>query len=207
MIRLLPQTLINQIAAGEVVERPASALKELIENSIDAHATQIDIKIIDGGKSYFSVTDNGKGMTKEELDLCVERHATSKLPTEDLFNINFLGFRGEAIPSIASVSHLTITSRTKDSDSAWQIQVDAGKKSDVHPAAHGFGTTVEVKDLFYATPARLKFLKSNQTEAAAVKEVINRLAIAYPDVGFSGHFHGTFSFCHVFSVAAEFRFH
>ncbi|MBQ7412703.1 MAG: DNA mismatch repair endonuclease MutL [Alphaproteobacteria bacterium] len=184
-IRLLPQTLINQIAAGEVVERPASALKELIENAIDAGATQVDVKIIDGGKAYFSVTDNGRGMNPDELSLCVERHATSKLPDGDLFNINFLGFRGEALPSIASVAKLTITSRKKDGDSAWSIIVNGGQKEQPKPASHGVGTTVEVRELFYATPARLKFLKTAQSETLAVKETVNRLAMAYPKIGFS----------------------
>lgn len=184
-IRLLPQNLINQIAAGEVVERPASAIKELIENAIDADATQIDVRLSDGGRTYFSVSDNGKGMTKEELVLAVERHATSKLPHEDLFDINFLGFRGEALPSIASVSHFSMTSRPKDASEAWCIRVDGGQKSEPMPAAAGFGTTVEVRDLFYATPARLKFMKSAQTEQAYIKDIINRLAMAYPAIGFS----------------------
>ncbi len=184
-IRLLPQNLINQIAAGEVVERPASALKELIENAIDAGATKIDVTIIDGGKSYFSVKDDGKGMTPQELELAVERHATSKLPDEDLFNINFLGFRGEALPSIASVAKLKITSRTADSSEAWTISVHGGQKEPVKPAAFGKGTLVEVSNLFYATPARLKFLKAPQTEMGYAKEVINRLAMAYPHISFS----------------------
>lgn len=184
-IRLLPQNLINQIAAGEVVERPAAALKELIENAIDAGGMTIDVKMIDGGKTYFSVTDNGKGMTQEELNLAVERHATSKLPDEDLFNIHFLGFRGEALPSIASVARLTMTSRPKGASEAWSLTVEGGQKGEPRPAAHGFGTTVEVRDLFFATPARLKFLKSAQSELLAAKDVINRLAMAYPGIGFS----------------------
>ena len=184
-IRLLPQNLINQIAAGEVVERPASALKELIENSIDAGATKIDITIVDGGKTYFSVKDDGKGMTPQELELAIERHATSKLPDEDLFNINFLGFRGEALPSIASVAKLKITSRTADSTEAWTISVNGGIKAPVKPAAFGKGTLVEVNDLFYATPARLKFLKAPQTEMGYAKEIVNRLAMAYPKIAFS----------------------
>ena len=183
-IRLLPQNLINQIAAGEVVERPSSAMKELIENAIDADSTRIEVKIQNGGKTYFSVIDNGKGMTPRELDLAVQRHATSKLPSDDLFQIKFLGFRGEALPSIASVARLTITSRPKNSDEAWKIQVNAGQKEDVQPAAHGYGTTVEVRDLFYATPARLKFLKTDQSEYLSVKETINRIAMAYPKVHF-----------------------
>ena len=185
MIRVLPQNLVNQIAAGEVVERPASALKELIENAIDAESTQIDIKIKNGGKTYFSVTDNGKGMSADELTLCVERHATSKLPDEDLFNINFLGFRGEALPSIASVARVQITSRERAGDSAWSISVEGGHKGTPRPVSHKVGTTVEVKDLFYATPARLKFLKSDQTETLAIKDTVNRLAMAYPEISFS----------------------
>lgn len=184
-IRLLPQNLINQIAAGEVVERPASALKELVENAIDAGAGKIDVTMIDGGKTYFSVVDNGKGMAKDELTLAVDRHATSKLPDEDLFNINFLGFRGEALPSIGSVSKLKITSRPKDAAEAWSIEVTGGHKSSPMPAAHTYGTTVEVRDLFYATPARLKFLKAPQTELNYAKDVINRLAMAYPHISFS----------------------
>lgn len=184
-LRVLPQTLVNQIAAGEVVERPASALKELIENAIDAGGTQIDVTLIDGGKTYFSVADNGKGMTSDELELAVERHATSKLPDEDLFNINFLGFRGEALPSIGSVAKLTITSRPKQASEAWMITVQGGRKEPIKPAARGIGTLVEVKDLFYATPARLKFLKAPQTEMMYAKEVVNRLAMAYPEIGFS----------------------
>lgn len=184
-IRLLPQTLINQIAAGEVVERPASALKELMENAIDAGASKIEITMIDGGKTYFSVKDDGKGMSPEELDLAVERHATSKLPDENLFNINFLGFRGEALPSIASVSKLKITSRTAESSEAWCICVNGGHKETVKPTAFGKGTLVEVNDLFYATPARLKFLKTPQTEMGYAKEIVNRLAMAYPKISFS----------------------
>lgn len=184
-IRILPPTLVNQIAAGEVVERPAAALKELIENAIDAGATRIDVKVIDGGKTYFSVADNGKGMTSDELWLAVDRHATSKLPTEDLFNINFLGFRGEALPSIGSVSHLKITSRPSAQDEAWAIAVNAGHKEKPVPAAFGAGTLVEVGDLFYPTPARLKFMKSPPTELGYMKDVIYRLAMACPRISFS----------------------
>lgn len=184
-IRLLPQNLINQIAAGEVVERPAAALKELIENSIDAGSNRIEIKIHEGGKSYFSVTDNGKGMTKDELELCIERHATSKLPDDDLFHISFLGFRGEALPSIASVARLSITSRTKNADEAWKISVEGGQKKTFEPTPATYGTTVEVKDLFFATPARLKFLKSTQSETSNIKDTVNRLAMAYPNIHFS----------------------
>lgn len=184
-IRLLPQNLINQIAAGEVVERPASALKELIENAIDAGSTRIDVVVNDGGKSYFSVSDNGKGIAKEELSLAIERHATSKLPTDDLFQINFLGFRGEALPSIGSVARLSITSRPQGAENAWRISVEGGNKSPLVPVGRTFGTLVEVKDLFFATPARLKFLKSPQTEQGYMKDVVNRIAMAYPNIHFS----------------------
>jgi DNA mismatch repair protein MutL len=183
-IRLLSPTLINQIAAGEVIERPASALKELVENSIDAGSSRIDIKLKEGGRTLLSVTDNGKGMNADELSVAVERHATSKLPTDDLFNINFLGFRGEALPSIGSVSRLTITSKAKDADSGYEISVEGGEKSSVKPASCPIGTRVEVRDLFFATPARLKFLKTPRTETSHAVDIINRLAMANPNVSF-----------------------
>ena len=185
MLRLLPQTLINQIAAGEVVERPASAVKELVENAIDAGATRIDIRLHQGGKTYFSVTDNGKGMNKEELSLAVERHATSKLPDDNLVNITFLGFRGEALPSIASVARMKIISRPKEATSGWMIEVEGGVKKEPVPISATNGTTVEVRDLFYATPARLKFLKSEQSEQLAVREIVDKLAMCYPHIAFT----------------------
>ena len=185
MLRLLPQNLINQIAAGEVVERPASAIKELVENAIDAGAKHIDIHIENGGKTFFSVTDDGKGMSPEELSLAVERHATSKLPDDDLMNINFLGFRGEALPSIASVAKMKIISWTKELDTGWSIEVLGGQKKDPTPCSAKYGTVVEVRDLFYATPARLKFLKSEQSEQMAIREVIDRLAMCSPHIAFS----------------------
>ena len=184
-IRLLPQNLVNQIAAGEVVERPASAIKELIENAIDAGATQIDVHLENGGKTFFSVSDNGKGMSAEELPVAIQRHATSKLPTDDLLNINFLGFRGEALPSIASVAKMTLTSRTMDDNTGWQLQVEGGKAGTPIPAPRAFGTTIEVRDLFYNVPARLKFLKSEQSEQAAIREVFDRLAMGNPEITFS----------------------
>lgn len=184
-LRLLPLNLINQIAAGEVIERPASALKELVENAIDAGAKHIEVVALDGGKSYLSVTDDGKGMSAEELELAVERHATSKLPSDDLFDIRFLGFRGEALPSIASVARLTITSRQQGHDEGWTISVTGGVKNAVKPAGSPFGTKVEVRDLFFATPARLKFLRSNQSEIGAMKEVLMRLAMCHPDIAFT----------------------
>lgn len=182
-IRQLPETLINQIAAGEVIERPAAAVKELVENAIDAGSSRIEVVIRDGGASLISINDDGIGMTADDLSLAVERHATSKLPDEDLVNIASLGFRGEALPSIGAVSRLTITSRKKDAE-GFAITVDGGKKSKPAPAAHGKGTKVEVRDLFYATPARLKFLKSPRTETQAVRDVVERLAMAYPDIHF-----------------------
>jgi DNA mismatch repair protein MutL len=184
-LRLLPPTLINQIAAGEVVERPASAVKELVENAVDAGASRIDITLSDGGRSLIAVQDDGRGMSPDDLALAVERHATSKLPTEDLFDIGFLGFRGEALPSIGSVARMTLTSRTADADSAWRIQVEGGVKSNPEPAAGQRGTRVEVRDLFYATPARLKFLKTPRTETQHAADVINRLGMAHPEVAFT----------------------
>ncbi|WP_025898114.1 DNA mismatch repair endonuclease MutL [Sneathiella glossodoripedis] len=184
-LRKLPDNIVNQIAAGEVVERPASAVKELVENAIDAGADRIDVLMRTGGRSLISIKDNGKGMTPEELELCFERHATSKLPDEDLVNIQHLGFRGEAIPSIASVSRMSITTRTADADNAWKLSVEGGRKGSVEPAAMSTGTHVEVRDIFYATPARLKFLKSERAEFGAALDVIRRLAMAYPSIAFS----------------------
>jgi DNA mismatch repair protein MutL len=183
-IRRLPESLINRIAAGEVVERPASAVKELVENSLDAGSTRIEITLREGGRALISVTDDGCGMTPEEMALAVERHATSKLADEDLSRIATLGFRGEALPSIGAVSRLTVTSRTAGA-SAWTISVEGGRASDVRPAAHPPGTRVEVRDLFFATPARLKFLKAAPTEVAHTVEAVNRLAMARPEVGFT----------------------
>lgn len=183
-IRQLPETLVNQIAAGEVVERPAAAVKELVENAIDAGATRITVTIENGGKSLIRVTDDGCGMGPDDMALALERHATSKLPDDDLVHVLHLGFRGEALPSIASVSRLTLTSRAKDSNDAWTISVEGGKKTVSKPAAHPTGTTLEVRDLFYATPARLKFLKTERSEYAAVKETLLRLAMAWPAIAF-----------------------
>ncbi len=183
-IRHLPETLINQIAAGEVIERPAAAVKELVENSIDAGSSRIEVFIRDGGASLIAITDDGSGMTADDLTIAVERHATSKLPDDDLVNIGSLGFRGEALPSIGAVSRLTITSRPKKGGDAHAITVDAGKKSKPAPAAFPAGTKVEVRDLFYATPARLKFMKSPRTETQNVRDVVERLAMAYPDIHF-----------------------
>ncbi len=183
-IRHLPDYLVNQIAAGEVIERPSAAVKELVENAIDAGARQIEVDLRDGGKSLIRVRDNGSGMTREELAACIERHATSKLPDDDLVNIRHLGFRGEALPSIGAVSRLSITSKHKDEDTGWTLGVEGGKKKEPVPAPHPQGSTVEVKDLFYATPARLKFLKTDKAEYAAVKDMLSRIAMAHPDITF-----------------------
>ena len=183
-IRILPNNLVNQIAAGEVVERPASVLKELVENSIDAGATSIEVTLADGGKSLMIVSDNGKGMSKDELPIAVERHATSKLPDDNLFNINFLGFRGEALPSISSIARLSITSRVQGAENAWKIEVNGGEKSEVMPAALSKGTRIEVRDLFYATPARLKFLKTAAAETGQCVDIMNRIALANPKISF-----------------------
>jgi DNA mismatch repair protein MutL len=184
-IRLLPNHLINQIAAGEVIERPAAVVRELVENSIDAGATQIDVTIRDGGLSFISVTDNGCGMTQDDLPLAIQRHATSKLKDDDLFAIQTMGFRGEALPSIGSVSRMTLTSRYREAAHAWQIKVEGGDIGPVAPVAHAVGTTIDVADLFYATPARLKFMKSASAERQAVVEVVERLALAAPDIRFT----------------------
>lgn len=184
VIRVLPSNLINQIAAGEVIERPASVIKELVENSIDAGAKRIEITLNGGGKNLIVVSDDGKGISKEDLSVAVERHATSKLPDNDLFNINFLGFRGEALPSIASISKLTISSRQKDEENGWQISVCGGEKGEISPVATAIGTRIEVRDLFYTTPARLKFMKSDVSETAQCIDMLNRIALANPDISF-----------------------
>lgn len=183
-IRHLPDYLVNQIAAGEVIERPAAAVKELVENSIDAGATQIEVDLRDGGKSLIRIRDNGIGMKADELVAALDRHATSKLPDDDLVHIEHLGFRGEALPSIGSVSRLTITSTARGAKDGWSITVEGGKKNDPVPAPHPQGTTVEVKDLFYSTPARLKFMKTDRAEYGAVKETMTRIAMAFPHIAF-----------------------
>jgi len=188
LIRRLPAQTVNRIAAGEVIERPASVIKELVENALDAGATQIDIRYEDGGRAVITVTDDGKGMDTANLSLAVERHATSKLADDsDLLNIGTMGFRGEALPSIGSVARLTLTSQTEADDSAWELRVDGGTKHDLRPAPRFglHGTRVDVRDLFFATPARLKFLKSERSESMAISDVIKRLAMANPHVGFT----------------------
>ena len=184
-IRQLSEAVVNRIAAGEVVERPASVVKELVENALDAGARRIDILTDGGGRRLIRITDDGDGMTRADLALAVERHATSKLADDDLVAISTLGFRGEALPSIGAAARLAITTRHADEPHAWVIEVDAGAKSDVKPAALGQGTRVDVRDLFYATPARLKFLRSDRTEAEAVRDVVRRLAMSRPDVAFT----------------------
>lgn len=185
MIRRLPETTINRIAAGEVIERPSSVVKELVENALDAGASRIDVVVVSGGKSLIRVSDDGTGMSAEELSLAVERHATSKLKDEDLLDIHTMGFRGEALPSIGSVSRLSLVSRRAGDDSAHEITLDAGVKSGTRPASGAKGTRVEVRDLFFATPARLKFLKSEVAENRACTDVIKRLAMAHPEISFS----------------------
>ncbi len=185
IINLLPENLINQIAAGEVVERPASVVKELIENSIDAGATEIIVDIEDGGRKLIRVSDNGCGMSREDAILSLQRHATSKIKeTEDLFNISTLGFRGEALPSIASVSRLKLTTIPRDSIAGTSIQIDGGKEVEVKEFGGPVGTAVEVRDLFFNTPARLKFMKSNTTELSHIIATVTRMAISYPLIRF-----------------------
>ncbi len=184
-VRQLQPALINRIAAGEVVERPAAVVKELIENALDAGARRIDVTTDGGGRRLIRVADDGEGMTRADLALAVERHATSKLDNDDLLAIRTLGFRGEALPSIGAVARLSIATRHASEPHAWTIAVEAGAKSEVKPAALGEGTRVEVRDLFYATPARLKFLKTDRTEAEAIRDIVRRLAMSRPDVAFT----------------------
>lgn len=184
-IRRLPETLVNRIAAGEVVERPAAALKELVENSIDAGATRIAIKLIDGGLGLIEVSDDGCGMDPEQMELALERHATSKLPDEAIEQVATLGFRGEALPSIASVAKFTIESRPKQSDQGWRRIVDHGDAVSSGPVAIPPGTRVRVEDLFGKIPARRKFLRTPRSEYGASLDVVRRLAMARPDIAFS----------------------
>ncbi len=191
VIRRLPAGAVNRIAAGEVIERPAAVIKELVENALDAGAARINIEIERGGKTRMLVTDDGCGMSPEDLVLAVERHATSKLNPGadgdyDLTDIATMGFRGEALPSIGAVARLSITARAGGGNGAWRLDVEGGAMSEPTPAAFGgTGARIEVRDLFYATPARLKFLKSDQAETAAVGEAVRRLAMSRPDVAFS----------------------
>jgi len=184
-IRRLPESLINRIAAGEVVERPASALKELVENAIDASASQISVRLAEGGLALIEVTDDGCGMRADEIELALERHATSKLPDEAIEMVATLGFRGEALPSIASVAKVTIESRAGLGGDAWSRVVDHGMLVSDGPAALPPGTRVRVEDLFGKVPARRKFLRSVRSEWAASLDVVRRLALARPDLGFT----------------------
>lgn len=185
-IAKLPSHLINQIAAGEVVERPASVVKELIENSLDAGATDVHVDVIDGGRKLMRVRDNGAGIERDELELALARNATSKIASlDDLEAIASLGFRGEALPSIGSVARLVLTSRARSADDAWQVEADNGELSAPRPAAHPVGTTVEVHDLFYNTPARRKFLRTDRTEFGHIERWVERLALVRPDVAFT----------------------
>ncbi len=183
-IRRLPEVVVNRIAAGEVIERPAAAVKELVENAIDAGASRIEVTLAEAGRALIAVVDDGCGMTGDELGLAIERHATSKLPDDDLLRIATLGFRGEALPSIGAVSRLTLTSRKAGGADAWSIAVEGGRKAGPTPAAHPPGTRVEVRDLFYATPARLKFLKGDRTELHQAVDAVQRLAMAHPAIAF-----------------------
>ncbi|WPX96877.1 DNA mismatch repair endonuclease MutL [Candidatus Bandiella euplotis] len=183
-IRVLSINTINKIAAGEVIDRPLSIVKELTENSIDAQSSEISIEINRGGRNFISVIDNGIGIGREELEIALERHATSKLNEDDINNIQFLGFRGEALPSIASVSKMKIISKARGANDAWEINVSGGQKSQIKPASQLTGTRIEIRDLFFTTPARLKFLKSEASETSACIELVNKLALSREDISF-----------------------
>ncbi len=209
-IRHLPETLINQIAAGEVIERPFAVVKELVENSIDAGASSIEVTLSDGGKSLIIVSDNGSGMSRDDLSACVDRHATSKLPDDNLVDIKHMGFRGEALASIGAVARLSIHSRQRDEhgeldEDAWEIKVEGGKKYDPAPSSHPAGTQIEVRDLFYATPARLKFMKTERAEFMAIKDTLTRLAMANPRIAFKLTHDGKESFHYTAVLDAQIR--
>lgn len=191
-IKLLPDLLISQIAAGEVVERPASALKEILENSVDAGATEISVQLLQGGTRLIRVSDNGKGISKADLPLALARHATSKIGAlEDLQKVASLGFRGEALASIASVSRVVLTSRCMEDTHGWQVEADGGRLAQPEPAAAAIGTIVEIHSLYRNTPARRKFLKTDATEFAHCEEALRRVALARPDIGFTLHHNGS----------------
>ena len=183
VIKQLDETAINRIAAGEVVERPSSAVKELIENSIDAGAKSVSIDIADGGKTLIRVIDDGCGMTPTDLPLAVSRHATSKLSSDDLFDISTFGFRGEALPSLGAVSRLNIKTKGIETEGA-ELTIEAGLTSKVKPIALNRGSVIELRDLFYATPARLKFLRTDRTELQEINKIVKSVAIAYPYISF-----------------------
>src|SRR5690349_15675107 len=187
-IRLLPEQVANQIAAGEVIERPASVVKELVENSLDAAASQVTVEIQAGGRSLIRVTDDGLGMSRDDALLCLERHATSKIQrAEDLAAIATMGFRGEALPSIASVSRFHLTTRERESDSpeGTQVNISGGKILEVKAAGSAPGTTIEVRQLFFNIPARRKFLRSEETESAHIQHYLMLAALAFPEVAFT----------------------
>jgi DNA mismatch repair protein MutL len=184
-IKFLSDSTINRIAAGEVIERPASVVKELVENAIDAGSNKIDIILERSGKNLIIISDNGVGMSKEELEVAVERHTTSKLDETNLLNIHTFGFRGEALPSIASVSKMVITSKTIDSDIAYKIELIGGQDKIIKPAMHNEGTKIEIRDLFFATPARLKFLRTDRTELNAIIEVVKKISLSHPAISFA----------------------
>ncbi|WP_337616800.1 DNA mismatch repair endonuclease MutL, partial [Acidaminococcus timonensis] len=182
-VQLLDQNTSNQIAAGEVVEKPASVVKELVENSLDAGATQIDVSIFAGGTEFIRVRDNGSGMDEENARMAILRHATSKIvKADDLLTLHTLGFRGEALPSIASVSHFTLLTREAASDFATRITIDGGEDMDVETMGGDVGTTITVKDLFYNVPARRKFLRTVNTEGRYISEILGKIALSRPDV-------------------------
>ncbi|MCC8377636.1 MAG: DNA mismatch repair endonuclease MutL [Rickettsia endosymbiont of Graphium doson] len=184
-IKLLSESTINRIAAGEVIERPASVVKELVENAVDAGSTKIDIILERAGKNLIIISDDGAGMTDKELEIAVERHTTSKLDETDFLNIHTFGFRGEALPSIAAISKMLITSKKRDNQKAFQIKLIGGDEKQIAPAIHNEGTKIEIRDLFFATPARLKFLRTDKTELAATVDVVKKIALAHPEVSFS----------------------
>ncbi len=184
-IKQLSDVTVSRIAAGEVIERPASVIKELVENAIDANATKIDIVIEQAGKNLILVSDNGNGMSRDDLAICVHRHTTSKLNEEDIMDISSFGFRGEALPSIGSISRMTISSYDTNSKESWQIYVEGGKIMEPSISSHPMGTKIEVRDLFFATPARLKFLRSDRTELSSALDVVKKIAISHPDIAFS----------------------
>ncbi|RPJ79894.1 MAG: DNA mismatch repair protein MutL, partial [Deltaproteobacteria bacterium] len=184
-IQILPDILSNKIAAGEVVERPSSVVKELLENSIDANSSRIIIDIENGGRSLIRISDNGSGMNRDDALLSIERYATSKIRTDsDLYSIKTLGFRGEALPSIASVSHFSLITRDESSETATQILIDGGKIRSVTEAGAPVGTMIDVKNLFYNTPARRKFLKSTNSEMGHIADTLSGIALGRPEIGF-----------------------